>query len=82
MQFFVYILYSKTFDKFYIRQTNDVHSRLTRHNSGTEKATHPYRPWELVWFTEKTTRAEAMVLEIKLKNLSKERLKAFIKKYG
>ena len=82
MPFFTYILYSPNFDKYYIGQTNDVDDRLTRHNSGSEKATHPYRPWKLIWFTQKTSRADAMILEKKLKNLSKERLKNFVVKYS
>ncbi|MBK8774788.1 MAG: GIY-YIG nuclease family protein [Ferruginibacter sp.] len=47
MAYFVYILYAADFDKFYIGQTADVDERLLRHNSGREKATHPYRPWVL-----------------------------------
>lgn len=79
--FFVYILYSKKFDKYYIGQTKNVRNRLNRHNAGFEKATAPYRPWEVVWKTTKPTRAETVVLEKKLKNLSKARIKKFIDKY-
>jgi putative endonuclease len=81
MPFYVYILYTEKFDKFYIGQTDDVTNRLHRHNSGYEKATKPYIPWVMVWYTEKPSRAEAMQLEKKLKNLSKERIRDFIKKY-
>jgi putative endonuclease len=81
MTFFVYILFSAGSDKFYIGQTNNVAGRLRRHNAGTEKATQPYVPWELCWFIEKPSRSEAMALEKKLKNLSKERLRKFIEKY-
>jgi putative endonuclease len=55
--------------------------RLNRHNKGLVKSTARYKPWILVWVTEKSTRKEAMNLEKKLKNLSKERVKEFIKKY-
>jgi len=82
MSFFVYILYSENFDKFYVGQTNDISQRLNRHNCGYEKATSPYCPWTMVWFTHKEARAEAMMLEKKLKNLSKDRLKQFIQKYS
>jgi len=81
MAYYVYILFTKGYDKYYIGQTNAVEERLKRHNSGTEKATAPYRPWEILWFTEKPSRAEAMELEKKLKNLSKRRLIAFMDKY-
>ncbi len=82
MSFYVYILYSELYDKFYIGQTDDVKKRLIRHNSGYEKFTSIYKPWNLVWFGEKSSRAEAMKLETKLKNLSKERLRQFISKYS
>jgi putative endonuclease len=81
MSFYVYILYAGQFDRFYVGQCNDMDGRLSRHNSGSEKSTAPYRPWELLWHTIKSTRSEAMILERKLKNLSKQRIKAFIEKY-
>jgi len=82
MRYFVYILYSETFDKFYIGQTNNVIDRLRRHNSGFENATAPYLPWLLIWHAEKESRTESMSLEKKLKNLSKDRLRQFIQKYS
>ncbi|MBT8302039.1 MAG: GIY-YIG nuclease family protein [Maribacter sp.] len=82
MKYFVYILYSETFDTYYKGQTNNVEERVSRHNSGFEKATARYRPWLLVWFTEKKNRSEAMSLEKKLKNLSKERTADFISRYS
>ena len=80
--FYVYILYSKKFDRHYIDQTQNVMERLIRHNNGYEKATSPYMPWELICKIEKPNRGEAMILEKKLKNLNRERLLAFIDKYG
>ncbi len=82
MKYYTYILYSEAFDTFYKGQTKNVFERLHRHNSGKEKATARYRPWKLVWFTKKKSRADAMALERKLKNLSKERTKEFIIKYN
>ena len=81
MEYYVYILYSESAGKFYIGQTNNIQGRLERHNSGTENATRPYRPWVLKWYGVKSSRADAMFLERKLKNLSKERLNLFIEKY-
>ena len=81
MKCFVYILYSELFDKFYIGQTDNVETRLARHNAGTERATQPYRPWILKWHVEKPSRIEAMKLEKKLKNLTKQRIIQFIQKY-
>jgi putative endonuclease len=81
MSYFVYILYSENHDKYYIGQTNNIEERLKRHNAGSEKATRPYLPWKMIWSTEKISRSEAMLLEKKLKNLSKARLREFIIKY-
>ena len=82
MAFYVYILYSNDFDRYYIGQSADVAERLKRHNLGMETATKPYKPWILVCFIEKPDRGSAMVLERKLKNLNRPRLLAFIEKYG
>ncbi|MBP1640789.1 MAG: hypothetical protein H6Q17_2372 [Bacteroidetes bacterium] len=46
-----------------------------------ETFTSMYRPWILVGYITKETRSEAMALEIKLKNLNRERLISFIQKY-
>jgi len=77
----VYIIYSPSFDRFYIGQTQDFNNRLERHNAGSETATKPYRPWEVVLTIQKDTRSEAVILERKLKNLNRERLLLFIQKY-
>jgi putative endonuclease len=82
MPVYVYILYSQAFGKYYIGQTNNINDRLNRHNNGYEKATSPYTPWKLVWFTETSNRKEAMQLEKKLKNLSQNRIIQFIEKYS
>ena len=81
-KYWVYILFSNEYSKFYIGQTNNLTERLYRHNSGFEKATKPYIPWELKLSLEKEDRATALKLEKKLKNLSKLRILQFIEKYG
>ena len=82
MGFFVYILRSESGGGYYVGQTADVASRLMRHNAGSESATARYVPWTLIWQAEKPTRSEAVQLERKLKNLSRVRLEAFMRKYG
>ncbi len=47
--FYIYILYSKAFDKYYVGYTNDLERRVVEHNSNPRMTfTHKYRPWELV----------------------------------
>jgi putative endonuclease len=82
MAYFIYILYSESFDRFYIGQSQNVNERLGRHNKGYEAATSPFIPWELRCCIQKESRSEAMILERKLKNLNREKLLAFILKYG
>ena len=82
MPFYVYIIRSIKNDKYYIGQTNNLSDRLKRHNAGYEKFTSSYLPWELCIYLKKPTRSEAMRLERKLKNLSRERIEKFIVKYG
>ena len=81
MRYFVYILYSETANRYYKGQTGDLIQRLARHHAGREKSTAPYRPWKLIWYTEKPTRPAAMKLERYLKQLSGERIRLFILKY-
>ena len=81
MSNFVYILYSKSLDIFYKGQTNDLSDRLNRHNLRQEKATRNGVPWTLLWSSDKPSRSEAVLLEQKLKNLSRKRLVEFILRY-
>ena len=79
--FHLYILYSKSHDKFYIGQSKDVYQRILLHNKGDVKSTAPYLPWEVHWYCKKNSRSEAIILERKLKNLNRKRLGEFIHKY-
>lgn len=81
LTFFVYILQSQLNNSFYKGSTNDLQRRLFEHNAGKEKSTSRYLPWDLVWFTAKPDRSEAVILEKKLKNLSVRRTIEFINKY-
>ena len=80
--FFVYVLYSTKFDKYYVGQTKNLQERVLRHNNGMENFTKKYVPWSLVFYLMKPSRSEVLQLEKKLKNLSRDRLKAFITKYN
>ncbi len=79
--FYTYILYSQSLDIFYKGSTNNIEDRILRHNKGLESFTSKGIPWNLLWYTKKSSKSEAYRLEMKLKNLSRERLIRFIKKY-
>jgi len=81
--YYTYILYNKSFDRFYIGQTQSLEERLVYHNGGKVKSTKPYIPWEMVWYMTFDTRSEAMIREKRLKNLkSHKRLCVFMSKKG
>lgn len=46
--YFVYILQSIKFRRYYIGVTSDFEKRLEKHNSGGNRSTKAYRPWELI----------------------------------
>ncbi len=79
--YYVYILHSKIHDRFYVGHTNSIERRLKEHNEGRNPSTKPYIPWELLGIIIKEDKASAYQLEMKLKNLSRERKLAFIDKY-
>ena len=49
--YYVYILKSKDYERFYIGYASNIIKRLQKHNAGANKSTRPYRPW-LVVYTE------------------------------
>ncbi len=48
--YYVYILKSRKFGKFYVGSTEDLVIRLKTHNSGKVFSTKPYVPWSLVYY--------------------------------
>jgi putative endonuclease len=65
--FFVYVLKSTSFGRYYVGSTGDVEKRLALHNGGHAKWTKRFQPWELVHQEEFATRGEAVRRERALK---------------
>ncbi len=63
----VYILYSRSLNRFYVGHTSNLEDRLKRHNEGRSKSTKAGVPWELKWRQNCKSRSEAMKLELKIK---------------
>jgi len=78
MNFTVYILFSKSCQKFYTGQTQDLDNRLIEHNTGESKSLRPCIPWQVIWKTQVETRTEAMNLERKIKSRGASRFLADI----
>jgi putative endonuclease len=69
--FYVYILKSQKFDKYYIGQTANLTERVEYHNSSKARWTKRFQPWVLKHFEEFNTRSEVMIKEKYLKSLKK-----------
>jgi putative endonuclease len=75
---YVYILYSKQFDKYYTGQTNDLENRLFEHNTQDKNAfTSKFRPWEIAATICFTTRFDAMQAE---RFIKKQKSRVFLQK--
>ena len=69
MSFFVYVLYSKSFNKIYIGQTNNLENRMVWHNEKASKGyTLKFRPWKIIYFEELDSRKNALIREKQLKS--------------
>ncbi len=78
--FFVYAIKSKVKNFIYVGLTSNLENRILRHNSGYERATKPYRPYELIYYEVQETRIKARQREKYLKSgVGKEFLRRLIK---
>lgn len=76
--FFVYIIYCKTADIFYVGSSDDYERRLVEHNNHEKnKFTSKFDFWELKLVLAFNSRAEAMKME---KFIKKQKSKLFIEK--
>jgi putative endonuclease len=66
--YYVYVLKSKVNGQQYKGLTENIKRRVSEHNSGKNKSTKPYRPWELVFSEQFETRVEARKYEKWLKS--------------
>lgn len=78
--YFVYVIYNKDSDKFYIGQTRNIRERLDLHNKGTFSGyTSRFQgKWELIYKESAATRSEALKREKQLKSF---RGREFIKQH-
>ena len=71
--FKVYVLKSRVADKSYVGSTDNIERRLAEHNIGKSKFTSRYKPWELIYAEEFSTREEALKREKYLKSANGRR---------
>ena len=65
--YFVYILYSKDFDRYYVGQCENLDARLKRHNNKAVSSTKAYSPWQMIYTETFSTRALAYQRESEIK---------------
>lgn len=71
MKAYVYILYSKTFDKYYIGSTTNLEERLKHHLGGHTPSTHRMGEVELKFSQLYDSLDEARIIEKRLKMLKR-----------
>ena len=67
MPYFVYILYSRSVDRYYVGETDDIKSRLLSHLAGKSRYTSIAKDWKCVYSEEYSTRKEAIQRERAIK---------------
>lgn len=82
---YVYVLYSKLSDRFYIGYTGDLKRRLVEHQSGTTQTTSRMKELGLVYYEACLSKTDAEERERQLKTgfgraYLRKRLKGSIKK--
>lgn len=70
---FVYILYSETYNKYYIGETSNLPNRLEYHNYLSDVSfTSKYRPWSVFWTIQVDNRSTGMRIEAYLKKKNRD----------
>jgi putative endonuclease len=77
--YIVYAIKSLTRNYIYVGLTDNLARRIGQHNTGTNKTTRPYKPFELIYTEQLISRPEAREREKYLKSgIGKEFLKSLI----
>ncbi len=66
--YFVYIIYSVSFERYYVGISLNVENRLIEHNKGRTKSTKAFRPWKIIHVEEYESRELARNREVYLKS--------------
>jgi putative endonuclease len=61
--YILYILYSPSYIKTYVGQTENLKKRLKEHNVGKVRSTRAFTPWEIMYVEECESREKALARE-------------------
>ena len=67
MEYFFYIIYSPTLDKYYTGYSSDISGRLRRHNSKHSGFTGKASDWKIVYFEKYASKKSAQEREKQVK---------------
>jgi putative endonuclease len=68
MEYFIYIVYSKTKNSYYVGYTSNLQERLLRHNQKSKGFTGSRNDWQIVHSERFSTKTEAMKRELQIKS--------------
>ena len=71
--YLLYILYSKSLERYYVGFTNDIERRIKEHNRVKGKYTDVGIPWVIVYSEHFSTKKEAMDREKYIKSKKSKR---------
>ncbi len=81
--YYVYILYSKSIDKYYIGYTSNLELRIAQHNSGFHKSKFTRKnssDWDLVYQEKFNSKSKAIIREKEIKSFkSRSYIQSLIK---
>jgi len=66
--YFVYIIRSLKFEKYYTGSTENLDRRLKNHNSGKVRSTKVYKPWKIAYTELYESKSEALKREKQIKS--------------
>ena len=72
-QFYVYILFSPSLNRYYVGHTGQLDDRLFRHTNSGSKSTKAANDWQLVYSETYPSRADAMKRESFIKKQKSRR---------
>ena len=83
MNYFCYILYSPSINKYYIGETEDLESRLELHNNGyfDKSYTTKAKDWKLFYSIYCESRSQARKIEKHIKNMKSRKYIENLKKH-
>ncbi|NNT70850.1 GIY-YIG nuclease family protein [Flavobacterium sp. IMCC34852] len=81
--FYIYAISSLNRNYIYVGLTDNIERRFMEHNSGKNKTTKPYLPFQVIYTEEFETRVEARIREKYYKSgIGKEKLKQIREQRG